>query len=360
MSCEDKERRLTVEGEDEVYEIDFGQIQIEITDRCNMRCRHCRAGEGGSEDMPVEEAVRILRFARTFSAEHKEVVVSGGEPLMHREFERLLRELKANGCEMLTLTTNGVLLTRDRLLAIREVGLRRVSFSVSLDSLDERDCAAFRGHLRAYPAAVAALELAVRERWPGMFVSMRTTVRPEQVPELPKLVRFARDIGADRISLSGIHPVGRAAVSPELWMAPEVKRRFIESVIALQAEHRGAIAVSTNDPLKCVLVESDDVAGEDEVVLGGCIAAAATFNVMTNGDMTPCALMDLPIMNVRGLSVEEMAERYVASPIVRDMLAMKVRGRCGSCAKRYSCGGCRARAMSRNGHYLEEDPDCWL
>ena len=81
---------------------------------------------------------------------------------------------------------------------------------------------------------------------------------------------------------------------------------------------------------------------------------------MCDGNMTPCALMDLPIMNVFGLTIEEIIARYRESEIVKNMLDMNLRGKCGDCSKKYQCGGCRARAMIRNGHYLAEDPDCWL
>jgi radical SAM protein with 4Fe4S-binding SPASM domain len=118
--------------------------------------------------------------------------------------------------------------------------------------------------------------------------------------------------------------------------------------------------ITTNDPLKCILRGASDVGGEDELVFDGCGAAAITFNVNADGVMTPCALLNIPMMEVFPLSIDEMTEKYRANPIVRNMLAMNLGGKCGTCSMKYQCGGCRARAFGHTGDYLAEDPDCWL
>lgn len=73
-----------------------------------------------------------------------------------------------------------------------------------------------------------------------------------------------------------------------------------------------------------------------------------------------CALMELPMMNIFGLSVEDIAKAYQESMVVKNMLDMNLKGKCGRCDLKYQCGGCRARALIRNHDYLAEDPDCWL
>ena len=103
-----------------------------------------------------------------------------------------------------------------------------------------------------------------------------------------------------------------------------------------------------------------DTGENGELVFDGCAAAAVTFNVGADGAMTPCALLNIPMMNIFNLTIEEMTEKYRHSEIVQNMLDMNLRGKCGKCNLKYQCGGCRARALVRNGHYLEEDPDCWL
>jgi len=82
--------------------------------------------------------------------------------------------------------------------------------------------------------------------------------------------------------------------------------------------------------------------------------------INSDGVMTPCALLDVPMMNVFPMSIAEITEQYQKSPIVRNMLSMNLKGKCGNCRMKYQCGGCRARALAKRGDYLEEDPHCWL
>jgi len=125
MECKIEMPRLEVETENSIYEIEFGEIQIEITGKCNMRCQHCRAASQPKQDMPIDQIIKIIRFARQFSPDYKEIVLSGGEPLLHRNFAEVLRQVRCNGGEFITLTTNGSLLTKEHLSLIGELSFPR-------------------------------------------------------------------------------------------------------------------------------------------------------------------------------------------------------------------------------------------
>lgn len=360
MECTEPTGRLEVETDQAVYQIQFGQIQIEITGRCNMRCAHCRAAHDPRRDAEIAQIIKVIRFARRFSPNYKEIVVSGGEPLLHAQFDDVLTDVRRNGGEFVTLTTNGSLLTEQHLALIERLQFKRFMLSVSLDSLDPADHDRFRGHRGAFEKATRAIGLIAARRIPNVVTSVRMTIRPHQIAAMDAMVEFAYKMGCNRVSLSGIHPAGRAISRSDLWMTREEKHRFLENIYRLKQKYPAEFQISTNDPLKCILRGFSDTGAGDEIVFDGCPAAAVTFNVNADGDMTPCALMDLPIMNIRDLTIDEMAQRYRDSEIVKNMLDMNLRGKCGSCPKKYQCGGCRARAMVRSGHYLAEDPDCWL
>jgi len=80
----------------------------------------------------------IARLARVFVEQGVEKIrLTGGEPLLRRDLERLVEMLAAiPGLRDLTLTTNGSLLTSEKARALRDAGLRRIT--ISLDSLDDR------------------------------------------------------------------------------------------------------------------------------------------------------------------------------------------------------------------------------
>ncbi len=126
----------------------FGRVhrdlRLSITDRCNFRCVYCMPEEGvpfvpRSELLTYEEIARVTAVARGLGIES--VRITGGEPLIRRDVDRLISQLSAVGFEDISLTTNGSELARlaPRLVA---AGLNRVN--VSCDSLIADRFAAIR------------------------------------------------------------------------------------------------------------------------------------------------------------------------------------------------------------------------
>jgi cyclic pyranopterin phosphate synthase len=116
-------------------------LRISVTDRCNFRCVYCMPKEVFGRDHSFLERRELLTFeeierlARTFAAHGVEKIrITGGEPLVRRDVERLVAQLAAIDGLDLTLTTNGSLLPQ-KAHALRDAGLRRIT--VSLDSLDD-------------------------------------------------------------------------------------------------------------------------------------------------------------------------------------------------------------------------------
>jgi GTP 3',8-cyclase len=116
-------------------------LRISVTDRCNFRCVYCMPKEIYGRDyafLPREQLLsfeEIERLAHVFRALGVEKVrLTGGEPLVRRDVERLVAKLARIPGLDLTLTTNGSLLPQ-KARALADAGLGRIT--VSLDSLDD-------------------------------------------------------------------------------------------------------------------------------------------------------------------------------------------------------------------------------
>jgi GTP 3',8-cyclase len=117
-------------------------LRISVTDRCDFRCVYCMPKEVFGRDFEFLRRSQLLTFeeiarvARVFAAAGvRKLRLTGGEPLLRRDLERLVEMLAAiDGIEDIALTTNGSLLAR-KAATLRDAGLRRVT--VSLDSLDD-------------------------------------------------------------------------------------------------------------------------------------------------------------------------------------------------------------------------------
>ena len=119
-------------------------LRVSVTDRCNFRCVYCMPKEIFGSDFAgyVHRAdlltfEEVARVARLFVQQGVEKIrLTGGEPLIRRDLERLIEMLASiRGLQDLTLTTNGSLLTPDKARVLRDAGMRRIT--ISLDSLDD-------------------------------------------------------------------------------------------------------------------------------------------------------------------------------------------------------------------------------
>ncbi len=115
-------------------------LRVSVTDRCNFRCTYCMPKEVFGKSfrfLPREELLsfeEIARLARIMTGLGVEKIrLTGGEPLLRRDLEKLVAMLAPLGLD-LTLTTNGSLLA-EKAHALHAAGLRRLT--VSLDSLDD-------------------------------------------------------------------------------------------------------------------------------------------------------------------------------------------------------------------------------
>src|SRR5215831_16710130 len=116
-------------------------LRVSVTDRCNFRCVYCMPKDVFGRDYPFLPHAELLTFeeiarlARVFKAHGvRKIRLTGGEPLLRKNIERLVEMLATIGGLDLTLTTNGALLAK-KVRELKAAGLDRVT--VSLDALDD-------------------------------------------------------------------------------------------------------------------------------------------------------------------------------------------------------------------------------
>ena len=126
----------------DAYQRPLRDLRISVTDRCNFRCTYCMPREifgPGYEFLKRSEILsyeEITRLSRIFVSQGVEKIrITGGEPLVRKDLDSLIAQLRAiPGLKDLTLTTNGSLL-RGQAQRLKDAGLERIT--VSLDSLDD-------------------------------------------------------------------------------------------------------------------------------------------------------------------------------------------------------------------------------
>jgi GTP 3',8-cyclase len=170
----------------------IGDLRVSVTDRCNFRCQYCMPAEGlpwleRAEILTFEEIERLVSLFGAMGVH--DVRLTGGEPLVRKQFPHLARMLaQIDTVHDLSVTTNGFLLERDAEALVR-AGIDR--FNVSVDSL-QRDRFFELTRRDALPQVLRGLERLAQfpEAHPIKInaVAMRGFTEDEVIP----LAEFAR------------------------------------------------------------------------------------------------------------------------------------------------------------------------
>lgn len=171
-------------------------LRISVTDKCNIRCFYCMPEGpidyvGHDEILRYEEIERFARVAASLGVD--KIRITGGEPLVRKNLDRLIAMLSAiPGIRDIALTTNAVLLA-DQAQALYDAGLRRLN--IHLDTLDRER---FRQITRRddFDRVMRGIDRALEVGFPVIklnAVAVKNLIEPDIVP----LARFGRERGIE-------------------------------------------------------------------------------------------------------------------------------------------------------------------
>jgi cyclic pyranopterin phosphate synthase len=214
----------------------INDVRISVTDRCNFRCQYCMPAEGlpwldRDDVLRFEEIERIVGLLAQMGV--RDLRLTGGEPLVRRDFPRLVGML-APLVDDLAITTNGFLLQRDA-AALVEAGATR--FNVSIDSL-QRD--RFYEMTRRDALDKVLLGLETLAQFPEAHpikvnaVAMRGFTEDEAIP----FARFAREHPYEVRFIEFMPLDAGHTWTPDSVLTGDEVRAAIHAVFPLEAEPR--------------------------------------------------------------------------------------------------------------------------
>ena len=337
-------------------------IAWEITRRCNLRCVHCRSSSEmeiqGHPDFSLEEAYRLIDDIVSYA--QPVVVLSGGEPLTRKDVFDIAQYGTDKGLRM-CLATNGTLVTDETCEKIKQSGIRIVS--LSLDGADETVHDDFRSQKGAFAGTINAAHLFKKHGIEFIINSSFTKRNQEQIPQV---YRLAKELGATAWYMFMIVPTGRGEEIMNELISREDYDKILDWHYDMEKEEDLLLVRPTCAPhYYRVQLQRAKEGGEKvkrrtlKFSTGGskgCLAGQLICLIDVDGNVLPCSYFNLPAGNVREKSFKEIWENSDLFKDLRDF--KKYKGRCGSCEFVNVCGGCRARAYSVYGDYLEEEPFC--
>ena len=335
--------------------ISLREIDLNITNRCNLDCRHCAFAShiGDTNELSLATIRSIIEDASALGC--KEIHLTGGEPTIHSEFEKVLELILQSG--MFTrLISNGVM-PKSRLQRYFDMGLRHLLFSI--DGMQESHDR-IRGRSGLFEKT---LSRAADAKDMGYSVRVNAVAMQDNLHDLVPLYHEVSRIGIDTYSVFLYTPTGRNAQQQlNLMIQPNQWRDFKMELHSLCQNSTTEVFVEKgyqfpDDPD----LNWAEMAGRG----GGChyLSSHMDYLLITGtGDVFPCALLNdkaIPYGNIK----ERRLSDIILHPSPHYRTYQKFQepsGKCGSCNLWQKChGGCRALAYAFNkGDWDNPDPFC--
>lgn len=213
----------------------------EVTRRCPLKCRHCRAGAADlpyARELTTAECRRALDSLAAPSSQPPPLVIwTGGEPMLRPDILPLVSHATALGIRSV-MAPCGMLVTEARLGELKAAGVTACSFS--LDGPDAATHDAFRGVAGAYDNVTRAMCIAAAL---GMPFQVNTTVSTLNLDRLDALYDQAVRLGAAKLDLFFLVPVGRGKGIARYALSPEQTDRVLDWAFARAVQ--GPLAIKT-------------------------------------------------------------------------------------------------------------------
>jgi len=305
---------------------------LEMTIRCNERCRHCgsECGDHLEKDrLTKEEIFRVFdELAEDYPAKKPHLNITGGEPLLRADFFEIMAYARTKGFSW-GMTSNGTLITPEVAQKLRRAGMRTIS--VSVDGMRESH-EWFRRVPGSWDRALDGVRNLLEA---GGFehVQITTVVNHRNYPELEEMYAFFSTLGIRSWRVINIEPIGRAKEQPELHLTADELRGMFDFIQSHR--FRGPMEVCYG----CSHFLGTEREREVRKWYFLCNAGVYTASIMYNGDMTSC--LDLPRR-------PELVEGNVRTRRVKDIWESGYRiyrtdwrktGKCASCEHYRFCAG---------------------
>jgi MoaA/NifB/PqqE/SkfB family radical SAM enzyme len=304
-------------------------VTLYLSERCNSRCVTCDYWRHGTRDATLE-GVRSL-VPELAALRTRVVVLSGGEPLLNREWQPIAELLKSSGFG-LWLLTSGLALAKHA----RRVAELFESVTVSLDGTCAATYRAVRG-VDAF-ANVCAGVRALAEA--GSAVGLRVTLQRANYRELPRFVTLARELGACQVSFLAVdvrnpHAFARRAAAPsEIALEAQDIDELDGLLDALAREHAEELACGfiAESPAKLRRIRDYFAAlrGLNEFPPVRCNAPEFSAVVDVEGRVAPCFFIPAAANAPRA---PRLRQALASAPLreLRAAIRAGERPECGAC-----------------------------
>lgn len=336
-------------------------LQWHLTERCNLRCRHCYQTGADSKELSIYQIRATITEATSMIGDWEKLYgvtinrscnITGGEPFLRDNLFIILEELSRHGFALFLLS-NGTLIDRQRAAELATVGVKGVQISIEGPEKVHDYLRGRESYRRAVLGAQNLLEA-------GLPVTFNVTLSRVNAAYLNEMIETAAKLGIQRVGFSRLVPTGQGAELRDRMLTLSELENLYTQISHLKIS---GLAIVTGDPIHWQINRPAPSISSD-TPYGGCAAGVSGLTLLPDGTILPCRRLNIPLGNVRTDSLREI---WATSDVLNRLRTKELYGgKCGACPRWSSCRGCRAIAFAysqmggQTGDYLASDPQCFI
>ena len=320
-------------------------LSVELTDRCNLNCRHCLADANFHQASLSSDSVnKIINEAA--EAGVGLINLGGGEPLLYEDFFGVCEEILNRGMRIF-FATNGILIP-DQLALLSSLKKYRsfIQVGVSIDG-HTPDLHGYFRPKESFLAAVEAIKILLAT---GFKTTVMTVLNRENSRQIPDFLDYLASMNVKNVRLLPFMPVGRGKDFRDEMLSPEeIHNLFQENnkqVLDLN------INMGSHYPWEFLFKSPE------QRKPAPCEAGYLRLWINACGEMMPCSYMaGVTLGNIKTTTITDVWRDSPVMTALRDPALLK--GTCADCKYREGCrGDDRGLAYLMEGDYLCSDPYC--
>lgn len=336
--------------EEPSFEQEF-YFQWHITERCNLRCKHCYHDTYSSENELVsDELVMVVHeIEKALTAWNKtgSISLTGGEPFLRRADLYMIMDLldKSPPIGYYDVLTNGSLIDENDISKLKDhKKLRRIQLSLEAPNQALNDRIRDKN---AYDTSIKAIRKLKRAEF---SVAIMMTLSRLNMDYIDDIVGTLIQEKVDTLSVERFIPEGKGAELSEYTLTQEDAKEAFKHLYEIGVQEK-RLRILMYRPLFALIDPEDSSVGAI------CSVGINALTIMHDGTLLPCRRLPIPIGHILRSGIFKAWYDSELLWLIRD--AESYVGECGSCELLSACRGCRAMAYRIYGDYLANDPHCW-
>lgn len=345
----------------------------EITQACDLACRHCRAEAIDWRDpreLTTQEGFDLINQVHSMGAQI--MVLTGGDPIKRKDIFDLIRHGSERGLRMATIPAATQKLTQDLVGGLKAAGLSQMALSLDGPSAEVHD--SFRGVPGAFDLTINGAKYAHNVSLPLQINTTFSSYNYDYFDEIAELVKSLNVVFWEVFFLV---PVGRGKLLKQMT-AKQYEKLFgklyefskdVDFIVKItEAQHYRRYVIEQERKNMFSKKNSSEVKLPDRMTRdfgpGGSIGHAPKGVNAGNGyvfishigEIFPSGFLPLTIGDIRYDTLAKVYREHPVFQILRD--CDRLLGKCGICNYRTICGGSRSRAYAMTGNIMAPEPFC--